>query len=127
MALIALAACEGDHPTAPGDDPVQQTGWYWQNPLPQGNHLSGVSFTDANTGTAVGGNGAILRTTDGGITWVSQTSGTTENLNGVSFTDANTGTVVGSGGAILRTTDGGDTWGQPDERHFICPSGRQLC
>ena len=28
--------------------------------------LYGVSFTDANTGTAVGGAGTILRTTDGG-------------------------------------------------------------
>jgi hypothetical protein len=26
-----------------------QSGWYWQNPLPQGNHLNGVSFTDAKT------------------------------------------------------------------------------
>jgi hypothetical protein len=31
-----------------------QSGWYWQNPLPQGNYLSGVSFIDANNGTAVG-------------------------------------------------------------------------
>ena len=54
-----------------------------------------VSFTDANTGTAVGGYGTILRTTNGGTTWTSQTSGTTNHLLGVSFTDANTGTAVG--------------------------------
>ena len=59
------------------------------------NYLYGVSFTDANTGTAVGDYGTILRTTNGGTTWTSQTSGTTDDLYGVSFTDANTGTAVG--------------------------------
>jgi hypothetical protein len=33
------------------------------------NFLTGVSFTDANAGTAVGSDGAILRTTSGGTTW----------------------------------------------------------
>ncbi|MBU1423158.1 MAG: hypothetical protein KKG06_08270, partial [Bacteroidetes bacterium] len=72
---------------------------------------SGVSsFTDANTGTAVGHYGTILRTTNGGALWTTQTSGTTAWLLSVSFTDANTGTAVGSGGTILRTTDGGALW-----------------
>jgi photosystem II stability/assembly factor-like uncharacterized protein len=68
---------------------------------------------DANTGTAVGDNGTILRTTDGGATWTRQTSGTTGILFGVSCVDANTCTVVGGmplGAIILRTTDGGCTW-----------------
>src|SRR6266850_3796219 len=84
--------------------------WVWQNPLPQGNTLYGVSFTDANTGTATGDNGTIIRTTDGGNTWVIQSSGTTNTLYGVSFTDVNNGTGVGASGTILRTTDGGNTW-----------------
>ena len=84
--------------------------WYWQNPLPQGNLLHGVSFTDANNGTAVGSGGAIFRTTDGGDNWVGQTSGTIYDLYGVSFTDANNGTAVGENGTILRTTNGGDNW-----------------
>ncbi|MCK5618455.1 MAG: hypothetical protein KAJ17_03605, partial [Candidatus Krumholzibacteria bacterium] len=54
--------------------------WVWQNPIPQGNTLRGVSFTDASTGTAVGDAGTILRTTNGGATWVGQTSGTTKTL-----------------------------------------------
>lgn len=37
-----------------------QQAWYWQNPLPQGNHLESVYFTDANNGWAVGGYGTIL-------------------------------------------------------------------
>ncbi|MEK9135709.1 MAG: hypothetical protein AAB393_01195, partial [Bacteroidota bacterium] len=61
-----------------------QSGWYWQNPLPTGNALFGVFFTDANTGTVVGDVGTILRTTNGGATWSNQASGTTATLNGVS-------------------------------------------
>jgi Uncharacterized protein related to plant photosystem II stability/assembly factor len=76
---------------------------------------SGISFTDANNGTIVGGGGLIIRTTDGGANWVQQTSGTTGDLFGVSFTDANNGTAVGADfdtgtGVIIRTTDGGGTW-----------------
>src|SRR5437667_403299 len=48
----------------PLTEPVTQ--WVWQNPLPQGNWLFGVSFTDANNGTGVGVYGTILRTTEGG-------------------------------------------------------------
>jgi len=40
--------------------------WTWQNPLPQGNSLSCVKFVDLNTGYAVGSNGTILKTTNGG-------------------------------------------------------------
>ena len=84
--------------------------WVWQNPLPQGNTLYGVSFTDANTGTATGDNGTIIRTTDGGNSWAIQSSGTTNTLYGVSFTDVNHGTAVGGSGTVVRTTDGGNTW-----------------
>src|SRR5947208_7679638 len=87
-----------------------QARWIWQNPLPQGNTLYGVSFTDANTGTATGDNGTIVRTTDGGDSWSIQSSGTTNTLYGVSFTDANHGTAVGGGGTIVKTTDGGNNW-----------------
>jgi len=72
--------------------------------------LRGVSFTDANTGTAVGGGGTILRTTDGGTNWTPQTSGTTNILYGVFFNDPSTGTAVGGGGTILRTINGGADW-----------------
>jgi photosystem II stability/assembly factor-like uncharacterized protein len=74
-----------------------------------------ASFTNPDTGTAVGWNysaqnGLIVRTTDGGTTWNSQISGIAQWLNGVTFIDANTGTAVGDYGTILRTTNGGTTW-----------------
>jgi photosystem II stability/assembly factor-like uncharacterized protein len=110
LGAMPLVGCSDSEGAGGGDGVtggVDRSGWFWQNPLPQGNALLGVSFTDTNRGTAVGKDGTIVRTTDGGATWVTQTSGTTSFLLGVSFTDANTGTAVGQNGTILRTTDGG--------------------
>ncbi len=94
-----------------------QSGWFWQNPLPQGNHLRAVAVSDSQIATAVGDYGTILRTSDGGATWT-LVGGTSEDLRGVSFVDANTGTAVGGSrtlppftpAVILRTTDGSATW-----------------
>ena len=72
--------------------------------------LRDVCFSDENNGTTVGYAGTILRTTDSGTTWSSQSSGTLEWLTGVSFIDANNGIVVGFNGIILQTTNGGITW-----------------
>jgi len=59
---------------------------------------------------AVGGRGIIARTTDEGVTWSAQTSGTTHNLHAVHFVDPDDGWTVGAGGTILGSGDGGDTW-----------------
>ena len=66
----------------------------------------GVSFVNTNIGTVVGLD--ILRTTDGGLTWIAQTNPTMFCMNSVSFTDANNGTAVGWGGTIIRTWNGGN-------------------
>ncbi len=58
----------------------------------------------------VGSGGTIMRTDDGGKTWVQQASGTTADLLGMSFTDARHGWVSGLAGTILSTRDGGATW-----------------
>src|SRR5262249_31446710 len=87
-----------------------QSGWFWQNPLPQGNGLFAAAAPGSSTVVVVGNLGTILRTDDGAATWTTQSSGTTKSLFGVSFVDANSGTVVGVSGTILRTTDGGATW-----------------
>ena len=72
---------------------------------------------DVNNGWAVGGdwNGTdyvsiILRTSDSGTTWITQSGGTTSTLYSVSFTDVNNGWAVGNSGKILRTTNGGSNW-----------------
>ncbi|MGB3452441.1 MAG: T9SS type A sorting domain-containing protein [Moheibacter sp.] len=58
---------------------------------------------------AVGANGIIIKTTDGGETWVQKPSGSTEDLRKVQFPTPDTGYIIG-GGTLLKTTDGGETW-----------------
>lgn len=58
----------------------------------------------------VGASGTILKTTDGGETWVQKPSGTTEHLRKVQFPTPEIGYVVAAGNAFLKTTDGGETW-----------------
>ena len=85
-------------------------GWEWQNPLPQGNPLNSVYFTNTSLGWAVGGGGTILHTSDGGATWAPQASGTISWLRAVHFFNDQFGWAVGNGGTILHTTDGGNLW-----------------
>ena len=87
-----------------------QSGWFWQNPVPQGNNLHHVQFIDAMLGIGVGDVGTILRTTNGGDSWIIQNSGTSLPLHCVCFTDELNGIVVGNAGTILQTTDGGASW-----------------
>ena len=72
--------------------------------------ILGICFIDKSNGWAVGGSGTILHSTDGGITWIKQESGTTVDLFKVLFTDINNGYAIGAGGAILHTSDGGENW-----------------
>ncbi|HCH10330.1 MAG TPA: glycosyl hydrolase, partial [Dehalococcoidia bacterium] len=48
--------------------------------------------------------GSIVYTTDGGVNWKSQVTGTDEILRGVAFTDSDTGWIVGDMGTILKFT-----------------------
>ena len=90
---------------------IGQAGWFWQNPLPQGNRLWSVYCLNDTTGFTVGSFGTILKTTDGGANWVSQASGSTVWLRSVHFPmDALTGYTVGWYGTILKTTNGGANW-----------------
>jgi photosystem II stability/assembly factor-like uncharacterized protein len=75
-----------------------------------GVEFSGVSFTDAEHGWAVGYTGAIVATSDGGAHWAPQTSGTTQILDSVHFADAGHGWAVGTAGTIIATSDGGAHW-----------------
>ena len=98
--------------------------WTWQNPLPQGNGLLDIFFVDAQTGWAVGATGTILKTTDGGSNWFSQSSETNGDLLSVRFINAQTGWVVGDFGTILKTINGGITWtlqnsGVTDHLHSV--------
>lgn len=74
------------------------------------NLLKDLYFLSAMQGYAVGDNGTLLKTTDGGINWNSQVSPTTSNLNSIKFIDANTGYIAVQDTFFLKTVDGGNTW-----------------
>ncbi len=84
--------------------------WTNQNPVPDGNDLWSTFFIDDNTGWIVGSDGFIKKTTNAGIDWIKQKSGTNLILKSVQFIDQNTGWICGEGGLILKTTDSGLNW-----------------
>ena len=74
--------------------------------------IHAVAFPSASVGFAVGDDGTILTTANGGTTWTSQTgpTGLTANLRAVAFPSASVGFAVGDDGTILTTANGGTTW-----------------
>lgn len=53
--------------------------------------INAVHFANESTGFAVGNNGTIIRTTDGGDSWIVQNSNVTHNLTSVHFVSQNQG------------------------------------
>ncbi len=84
--------------------------WTNQNPVPDGNHLWSTYFITDDIGWIVGSNGFIKKTSNAGLDWIQQNSGTTATLKSVQFADENTGWICGDAGLILKTTDGGQNW-----------------
>ncbi len=116
-------------------------GGHWQQAaVPVSSDLVAVSFPTPKIGWAVGHDGVVLSTADGGHNWTRRLDGRTlgdvlvsfykasgddkwraeaerfaaqgaENpFLDVWFADANNGYIVGAFGLILKTTDGGDHW-----------------
>ncbi len=81
-------------------------------------NLEDVHFPDENTGYIVSQYdvgaglryGQVLKTTDGGDTWLITADGDFGRLTSVFFTDVNTGYMVCGYGKIYKTTDGGYLW-----------------
>jgi hypothetical protein len=69
-----------------------------------------VTTGSKETLVAVGSKGSIVRSTDGGATWATVTSGTQSDLWHVTVGPKETLIAVGDGGSIVRSTDGGATW-----------------
>src|SRR2546428_7409967 len=126
---FALAILGPAGPTQAGASMSTGTGtWLWQNPLPQGNPLSGLSCPAVSDCVLVGDAGTTLTTTDGGFSWLSGRSGTGTNLKDVSCPTVMICFSVGEAGVILRSADGGVNWssqvsGTANHLHGIrCPT-----
>ncbi len=83
----------------------------WQvspNSLP-GSALEPIQFLDGLRGF-IGGGRTVLRTTDGGNSWLAFDVGHKASIRGLHFLDTRNGWAVGHHGAIFRSTDGARTW-----------------
>lgn len=84
--------------------------------------LLGVDFVTNKIGWAVGENGTILHTRNGGITWEAQSS-PTHLLFDICITSKDKGFVVGDRGTVMHTLDGGMNWNPQDSRTAECFGG----
>lgn len=91
--------------------------WHWQNPLPQGNSLLNLYFLNQDTGYFVGTCGTVVKTMDGGESWIIQESNTRQNLTSVHFCTDQAGYICGGNkyssdslSIILKTVNGGNSW-----------------
>jgi len=92
-------------------------GYTWTTPTTfpsQSQSLINIACPSVSACFAVGYNGAIVATSDGGATWTATSSSTTSNLNGIACPSATICYAVGSGGVIVATMDGGHTWSGRD-------------
>ena len=67
--------------------------------------LRSVEFANDYIGWAVGDGGTILKSTNGGSSWSSQTSGTTKGLKDLHVFSKDTVVVVGEDAVFLYTLD----------------------
>ncbi|HEY5124714.1 MAG TPA: YCF48-related protein [Ignavibacteria bacterium] len=96
------------------DNGFSQSNWIFQSPLPTGNSLMDLKFLNYNTGYACGMLATAIKTTNGGISWISlnpgiSTTGPESMIYSLFFNDVTTG-YLASTQKILKTTNGGDNW-----------------
>lgn len=84
--------------------------WDWIYPIITGNNLNKIKFVDNNIGFAVGDNGTILKTVNGGLNWITLNSGIKNGLINIKFINSETGYITGTNGKIIKTTNGGANW-----------------
>ena len=89
------------------------------NPRPLRANLMGIQMINETTGFIAGSENTILKTTDGGETWVgsserARVGETRNNLEGIWFVSETTGWIIGSFGTLLHTADGGANWTKQD-------------
>jgi photosystem II stability/assembly factor-like uncharacterized protein len=81
----------------------------WRRVGGWGNQLTGIVWVNEEVGY-ISGNQIILKTIDGGLSWVEQEAPTKNRMLGVDFTSETLGLMVGEGGQVYRTSDGGSNW-----------------
>lgn len=86
--------------------------WTELNPNVRRTDYLGVSFINQDIGWAVGAEGSIIKTTDGGLNWRSINSGVSVVLKTLGSFNGNIIITAGDFGTVLLSADLGETWQQ---------------
>jgi photosystem II stability/assembly factor-like uncharacterized protein len=105
---LSVAALAAPGSAAAAGVSVGHSGWFWGNPLPQGNTIRTLDFAGGR-GFAAGEFGTLLRTDDGGATWSGVPTGITSDLSKVDVVDPNT-VIIGGGCSARRSDNAGVTF-----------------
>ena len=73
-------------------------------------YINYVEIVNNNKAFIAGYQGTLLKSTDGGSTWVSVNSNTTGSLEKIVFKDLSNGLIIANAGPSIITTDGGENW-----------------
>ena len=104
------------------------SGREWRRADVDGDIFRDVHFPEAQVGYAVGSSGTIIKTTDGGSTWVKIRNGggiwqSNLDFRAVHFIDADRGFIAGFDGLLWRTNNGGEDWSvirNAPDRDYLC-------
>ncbi|MDP3858548.1 MAG: YCF48-related protein [Stagnimonas sp.] len=116
--LLLDVTTSGKHLFAVGDRGtvlVSNNARDWaQVQTPSRSALTGIAFADENIGYAVGHDAVILKTSDGGKTWLLQNfqPELEKPFLSVLALDADNVIALGAYGLMYRTSDGGSTWNE---------------
>ncbi len=80
--------------------------WNLINPLPTNNNLTDMIFLNSSEGVAVGLNGTILTTSNGGNAWKTVASNSFTHLNSVATPDSTAVFICGNNGLLIKTDFG---------------------
>jgi photosystem II stability/assembly factor-like uncharacterized protein len=83
---------------------------------------NGIAFPSASVGYIVGSGGSIMKTIDGGSTWVDQISPIADSFFDVFFRTVDVGWIVGDNGVIVYTIDGGANWVEHPQSRVLSTS-----
>lgn len=108
----------GSVSTTKGQGQYNSTNWRFSNPKQFGFTVFDVDYFDNNNVIAVGADGGIAKSADGGANWTygpftyinNAGQRTKTSFLDVHYVSASTAYAVGGGGCMAKTTDGGASW-----------------
>lgn len=81
----------------------------WRRVGAWGNQLTGIFWVNDEVGY-LSGDQVILKTIDGGLSWIEQAAPSKVKMYGIDFFNENIGLIVGENGLVYRTDNAGNTW-----------------